>query len=291
VSSNKKNKELNALISMIDEPSNSIFNQIRDKILIHGIEAIPFLEDAWDNSFNNLLQERIEEIIHNIHLNNLLADLKTWKNKYPYDLLRGFCLATKYHYPDLDIDKIRENVEEIRRDIWLELNNNLTALEKIKVINHILFDIHGISGNKTNIDAPQNLFINNLLESKKGNHVSIGILYIILSQQLNIPVFGVDLPQHFILAYTDEVYEGKHVEVKENEVIFYINPFNKGAVFTKREIEVFVKHLKIDSKPEFFNPCDNTTIIKRLFADMIRSYKKLGYLEKVEELIVLAEVL
>jgi len=291
VSSNKINKELNALISMIDEPSNSIFNQIRDKILIHGIEAIPYLEDAWDNSFNNLLQERIEEIIHNIQLNNLLTDLKTWKKKYPYDLLRGFCLATKYHYPDLDIDKIRENVEEIRRDIWLELNNNLTALEKIKVINHILFDIHGISGNKTNIDAPQNLFINNLLESKKGNHVSIGILYIILSQQLNIPVFGVDLPQHFILAYTDEVYEGKHVEVKENEVLFYINPFNKGAVFTKREIEVFVKHLKIDSKPDFFNPCDNTTIIKRLFADMIRSYKKLGYLEKVEELIVLAEVL
>lgn len=276
---------------MIDEPSSSVFNQIRDKILIHGIEAIPYLEDAWDNSFNNLMQERIEEIIHKIQVSNLLNDLKTWKNKYPYDLLRGFCLATKYHYPDLDIDKIRENVEEIRRDIWLELNNNLTALEKIKVINHILFDIHGISGNKTNIDAPQNLFINNLLESKKGNHVSIGILYIILSQQLNIPVFGVDLPQHFILAYTDETYEGKPVEVKENEVLFYINPFNKGAVFTKREIEVFVKHLKIDSKPDFFNPSDNVTIIKRLFADMIRSYKKLGYLEKVEELVALAKVL
>ncbi len=287
----KTHNELDALISMIDEPSKSIFNQIRDKILFHGTDALPHLEDTWDTCFNDLIQERVKEIIHKIQMDNLIDEFKTWKNKYPYDLLQGFCLATKYHYPDIDISKIRENVEKIRRDIWLELNNNLTALEKIKVINHILFDIYGLSGNKTNIDAPQNLFINNLLESKKGNHVSIGILYIILSQQLNIPIYGVDLPQHFILAYANEAHEGKHIEVDENEVLFYINPFNKGAVFTKREIEVFVKHLRIDPKPGFYNPCDNITIIKRLFADMIRSYKKLGYLEKVEELVVLAGVL
>lgn len=286
----KHNKELNALISMIDEPSYGIYNQIRDKIFDHGVEAIPFLENAWENSFNNQIQERIEEIIHKIQLATLFTELQDWKNKYPYDLLQGFCLVTKYHFPDLDIKKMQESVESIRRDIWLELNNNLTALEKIKVINHILFDIHGIRGNKTNIDAPQNLFINNLLESKKGNHVSIGILYIILSQQLSIPVFGVDLPQHFILAFADEIQEGKHTEVSDNEVLFYINPFNKGAVFTKREIEMFVKHLKIDPKPDYFKPCDNIAIIKRLIADMIRSYKKLGFLDKVDELRKLSEV-
>lgn len=286
----KQNKELTALISMIDEPSGSIYTQIRDKILYHGLEAIPFLEDAWENSFNSQIQERIEEIIHKIQLDNLYTDLKEWKNSFSYDLLEGFCLVTKYHYPDLNIKKIKESVEMIRRDIWLELNNNLTALEKVKVINHILFDIHGIKGNKTNIDAPQNLFINNLLESKKGNHVSIGILYIILSQQLNIPVFGVDLPQHFILAFADEIYEGEHTEVNDNEVLFYINPFNKGAVFTKREIEMFIKHLRIDPKPDFFKPCDNIAIIKRLIADMIRTYKKLGFIDKVDELRKLSEV-
>ncbi len=92
-----------------------------------------------------------------------------------------------------------------------------------------MFDIHRYSGNKTNIDAPQNLFINNLLETKKGNHLSIGILYIILGQKLNIPVYGVNLPQHFILAYAGEISEERVKTADENGVLFYINPFNKGC--------------------------------------------------------------
>ncbi len=159
------------------------------------------------------------------------------------------------------------------------------------MINHILFDIHRFSGNKSNIDAPQNLFINNLLETKKGNHLSIGILYIILAQSLNIPIFGVNLPQHIILAYVDEIHEEKISSVNEKEVLFYINPFNKGAVFTQREIELFVKHLKLKPSPLYFKTCDNIVIIKRLFDNIIYSYKKLGYIEKVEELKTIVTVL
>ncbi|MCD4790948.1 MAG: transglutaminase-like domain-containing protein [Bacteroidales bacterium] len=287
----EKYNELNALISLLDEPSNQMFDQIRKQILFYGIEAIPHLEDAWDNSFDNIIQERIEKIIHSIQLSNLKEYLKSWKQKNHYNLFKGFFFATKYQYPDLNEDEIKEKIEKIKRDIWLELNNNLTALEKVKVINHILFDIHRFSGNKTNIDAPQNLFINNLLETKKGNHLSIGILYIILAQSLNIPIFGVNLPQHFILAYVDEIHEEKISSVNENEVLFYINPFNKGAVFTQREIELFVKHLKLKPNPLYFKPCDNIVIIKRLFDNIIYSYKKLGYIEKVEELKTIVTVL
>jgi len=99
-----------------------------------------------------------------------------------------------------------------------------------------------------------------------------------------MPIFGVNLPQHFILAYMDEVYGEKIVMEDENEVLFYVNPFNKGAVFTQREIELFIKHLKLKPNVSFYKPCDNTDIIRRLIENIIASYNKLGYLEKVEEL-------
>jgi len=283
-------KELNALISMLDEPSDKIFDQIRNKILYYGIDAVPRLEDAWDNSFDNNIQTRIEEIIHSIQQDNLKSELKHWVQRDHWDLFKGFCLASKYQYPDLNIEELTGTIEKIEKDIWLELNDNLTALEKVKVINHILFDIHRFAGNKTNIDAPQNLFINNLLETKKGNHLSIGILYIILTQKLGIPVFGVNLPQHFILAYVNEILEERVSAADESDVLFYINPFNKGAVFTQREIELFVKHLKLKPNAKYYEPCDNITIIKRLFENIIFSYKKLGYLDKVEELRNIVEV-
>lgn len=279
-----QNTELNALISLLDEPSNPVFDKIKEKILYYGIDAIPLLEDAWDNSFDNNIQSRIEEIIHSIQLSNLKNALVNWKKNNRLNLLEGFYLVSKYQYPDLNFDNLKEQVERIEKDIWLELNSNLTALEKIKVINHILFDINRFAGNKTNIDAPQNLFLNNLLETRKGNHLSLGILYIILSQNLDIPIFGVNLPQHFILAYMDEVHGEKIVMEDENEVLFYINPFNKGAVFTQREIELFIKHLKLKPNASFYKPCDNVSIIRRLLENVIENFNKLGYLDKVDEL-------
>lgn len=279
-----QHSELNALISLLDEPSNPVFDKIKEKILYYGIDAIPLLEDAWDNSFDNNIQSRIEEIIHSIQISNLKNALIDWNKNNRLDLLEGFYLVSKYQYPDLKFDNLKEQVARIEKDIWLELNSNLTALEKIKVINHVLFDINRFTGNKTNIDAPQNLFLNNLMETRKGNHLSLGILYIILAQKLGLPIFGVNLPQHFILAYMDEVHDEKIVMEDENEVLFYVNPFNKGAVFTQREIELFIKHLKLKPNSSFYKPCDNTAIIKRLLENIITSYNKLGYLEKVEEL-------
>ncbi|MCB2221362.1 MAG: transglutaminase-like domain-containing protein [Bacteroidetes bacterium] len=286
-----RNNELSALISLLDEPSDQIFDQIRDKLLVYGTQAIPSLEHAWDNSFDSQIQVRIEEIIHSIQLMDLHNELYAWKKEQRYDLFKGFFLVARYQYPELSETFISERIEIIKRDIWLELNSNLTALEKVKVINHIIFDIHGFSGNKVNIDAPQNLFINNVLESRKGNHLSMGILYIIIAQKLGIPVFGVNLPQHFILAYVDEIHEEKYTLANENEVLFYINPFNKGAVFTRREIEIFIKHLKMEKETGYFKPCDNVVIIHRVLENLRNAFNKQGYGEKVDEVKSLIQVL
>ncbi len=287
----QNNNELNALINLLDEPSNQVFDRIRDKFLYYGIDAVPYLEDAWDNSFDNIIQKRIENLIHNIQIDYLTKELKSWKNKSHYNLLKGYLLITKYLYPDINEKEIRENIEKIKKDIWLELNTNLTALEKIKVINHIIFDIYRFQGNKTNIDTPQNLYLNNLLSTKKGNHLSLGMLYMIIAQSLNIPVYGVDLPHHFILAYVNEIADEKISLDNENDILFYINPFNKGAVFTHKEIEVYIKQIKLRPQKSFYKPTDNITIIKRLLANLITSYSKMGYLDKVEELKILEKAL
>lgn len=278
------NKELDALIRLLDEPNEEVFVKIREKLVFYGLDAIPVLESAWDNSFDNTIQCRIEEIIHNIQQNHLRLEISDWSETSHFDLLRGYFLVSRYQYPDLDFPEINSKVEIIKRDIWLELNSGLTALEKVKVVNHIIFDVYGFKGNKTNIDAPQNFFINNLLESKKGNHLSLGILYILIAQKLGIPIFGVDLPQHFVLAYVDEVHDEKFTVADENEVLFYINPFNKGAIFTKNEIEVYINHLKLKPKISYYKPCSNNTILQRLIESLIVTYNRLGYGDKVDEL-------
>jgi len=280
----EENKELNALIRLLDEPDFRVYDMIREKIFSYGIHAIPVLEDAWESSFNSEIQQRIEQIIHSLQLEELYSDLHIWANTGARELFKGFILITKHQYPDLDVEKMKEQIKSIQQDVWLEINNSLTSLEKIKVLNHILYDVHKFTSNKTNIHAPQNSYLNTLLESKKGNPLSLGILYMTIAQNLDIPVFGVNLPQHFILAYANEIYEKDQRIIDEHDILFYINPFNKGAVFTRREIELFIKQLNIKSDKSHFLPCSNLTIIKRLINNLKFAYDKIGYPDKIGEL-------
>jgi regulator of sirC expression with transglutaminase-like and TPR domain len=275
--------EVTALIDLLDDPDLDIFNNIKDRLMSYGEEVIPELESAWEASFNNLVQNRIEDIIHNIQFTNIRTKLEAWAGKVDPNLLEGAILIAKYQYPDLDEERIINKIEVIKRDIWLELNPNLTALEKVRVMNHIIFEIHGYSGNTANFHAPQNSYLNNVLESKKGNPLSLSILYSVIAQSLGLPVYGVNLPEHFILAYKDE-FEDLELEDHPYGVLFYINTFSKGTVFGKREIDTFLKQINMQPLDMFYSPCTNVDIVRRMLRNLIAAYEKLGYPEKVTDL-------
>jgi regulator of sirC expression with transglutaminase-like and TPR domain len=278
------NKELGALISMLDEPEGTVYDRIREKIFSYGSEAIPLLENAWENAFDAIIQQRIEDLIHEIQLDDLFDELHNWSRFGHADLFKGYLLLTRFQYPDLDEDKLIKEIGRISQDVWLELNPDLTALEQVKVINHILFDIHGFKGNKANIQSPDNYYLKNLLESKKGTPLSLGLLYVIIAQSLKIPVFGVDLPRHFILSYNDRIKNVYEEGKSEEKVIFYINPFNKGALFTRNEIELFIKQMNLEAKESHFQPCDNVSIIKRTINELCLAYEKAGNNDKIKDL-------
>lgn len=276
-----KPDELKALIQLLDDNDKEIFRQIEERLLSIGRDAIPELENAWSTSFDAVLQQRIEQIVHKIQLESLKEDLKLWLYTQQDNLLQGVIIAARYQYPDLDEQRIYEILNKLKRDIWLELNEQMTALEQVNVINHVLFTRHGFSGNTTNYHAPQNSFINNVLETKKGNPLSLGIIYMLLCHQLGLNVHGVNLPEHFVLAYLDTEPE---YNTPHKRVLFYINAFSKGTVFGKNDIDDFIKKLGLSVRDEYYYPCSNPDMIMRMFRNLALSFQKLGDIEKVEEI-------
>ena len=279
-------KEVIALITLLDDPDEVIYSQVKDRFVILGPPAIPHLETAWENSFDAIMQKRIEIIIHTIQFEILQKALKKWAVEEQEDLLKGILILSRYQYPDLNETKIRKDLGQIKQDVWLELNDDLTAIEKVKVLNHILFEVHQFSGNITNYHAPQNSFINNVLESKKGNPLMLSVLYMLICKELNIPIYGINLPQHFVLAYLNDYANLIDVNNKtlSNNILFYINPFSKGLIFNQKDIDQFLKQLNLEPEAKYYIPCSNIEIVKRSLNNLIFSYEKLGYLEKVDEL-------
>lgn len=280
----KLEKEIHAMAHLLDDPDTRVIEQITGKMLSFGPEVIAMLEKEWENTSDAAIQHRLENIIHRISFNDTRMKLAAWRDSDMQSLLEGFLLITRYQYPDIDESKIISQVDRIKQDVWLEISNNLTSLEKIKVMNHILFEMQRFRGNVSDMTSPLNFYLNNVLESKKGNLLSIGLLYLIIAQGCGMPVYGVDLPEHFILCYARPLHESLDPENLEQDVLFYINPFKKGAVFTANEIKLFLEQMKITPQPGHFAPCSAVTVITRLLAEMVDTYSKLGNLTKAEEL-------
>ena len=279
--------EVNSLIRLLDDPDTEIFEHVHQKLLSYGTGAIEFLEQAWGEAFDPIQQERIANLVHEIQFGIVKNDLKLWHQSGAFDLLQGILIINRYQYPDLDEQKVINQLESIKRDIWIQMMNEASPKEQVKLFNHIFYNIHGFTGNTTSHQDPQNSYINQVLETKKGNQISLAIIYSIIAQKLDIPVYGVNLPQHFILAYVDETMQSEF----ENGILFYINAFNKGFIFGRRDVDMFLKQLNLNYDRQFYEPCSNIDSIKRVLRNLISAYEHASSSEKVNELTELLGIL
>lgn len=276
-------KEVESLIKLLDDPDTEISNHVEERLLSYGNDVISYLEDAWSHSLDVILQERIENLVHKIQFSNVKRDLELWYISGAFDLLQGMLIINKYQYPDLDEQKIINQLEDIKRDIWMQMHYEMSPVEKVKLINHILYETHGFSGNTTNHQDPQNSYLNQVLESRKGNQILLAVIYSIIAQKLDIPIYGVNLPQHFILAYVEEESDNQYSDLN-NGILFYINAFNKGFLFGRKDVDAFLKQLNLKPANHFYEPCSNVDIVQRVIRNLISSYDKLSAPDKVAEL-------
>lgn len=276
--------KLQALISLLDDPDEEVFQTVEGELLKGQVEIVPELEKAWENSLDGSYQQRLETLIHQLQFRDVKSQLRDWILNSD-DLLFGAYLVSKYQYPGLKYDDVNTQVTKIRMEVWLELNDHLTALEKVRMINHIIFNVHGFSRNTSDFLSAQNSLICDVLDTRKGNPITLSIIYSVVAQRLGLPVFGVNLPKNFILAYMDETSDlARTDEGVDGAVLFYINPINKGTVLGKKEIEFFIRQQKLELKVSYFLPCNNREIIQRMLNNLLVAYESAGQKGKVSEI-------
>lgn len=282
----EQSKSIQALVKLIDDPDENIFTHVRDELMNFGSKAIPFLEDSWEkDNYGLVFQSRIEQIIHDIQFKTVKNKLAEWIKSPEKDLLRGALIINEYQFPNLDDTMIQDKIQKIRKDIWLEMNNSQTAYEKVRVFNKVFYGKYHFTGNSKDYHSPMNSFISTVLETKKGNPLTLSLIYSVIAQSLDMPVYGVNLPNHFILVYLDENGTNELLE-KDNHfgALFYINAFSRGGIFDDNEIKAFLNGINKQELREYFEPCSNSDILKRMLTNLINSYQQIGNSEKVKEL-------
>ena len=274
-------KELNALISLLEDPDKEVFDSVKSRLVELGIEVLPELENTWESNFDSLVQDRAEKIIHEIHFRDIIKSLKKWIQKKDKNLLEAWFIISKYQYPDIDEQFYRSKIYNLVSQINLEVEQTYSELEKISAFNKVFFDQNGFKGNTRNFQSPDNSFINTVIDKHKGNPLSLSMLYIIIAEQIGLPICGVNMPKHFIIGFEDEN------EINGDAIKFYINPFSKGAILNRQDLEVFLKREKLKEESKYFTPCGNTAIVKRLLNNLLHSFTFQSKKEKAQEIITL----
>jgi len=274
-------KEFQSMLYLLDDSDERVVEHIENQITLMGMDALSLLEKYWSDEPNVIVQERMVLLIKKINQQSLLQSLRIWEATETQDLLEGVLIIDQIANPNLDRQLIENQINKIKLDAWLELNYDLTSFEKVKILNRIFFDVHGFSGDTESYHSSKNSFISSVLERKKGNPISLSVLYIIVAQRLNIPIYGVNLPQHFILGYVNEFDwmpllkfndASSLLDGSGSEIMFYINPFNKGIIFNKDNIIQFLQQLKIEPNGEYFKTCSNKDILLRILRNLETSY-------------------
>ncbi len=264
-------KELKALVTLLEDEDHEVINHVEDQIRSYGTSIIPFLEEQWETQFNPIIQRRIEDLIHTLQFELVQERLVEWKQKESDDLLKGLWLVATYQYPDLELQEIQQQIDQLYFDAWREMRDDLVPFDQIRILNTVVFEKFKFRANTKNFHSPANSMINSVLESKKGNPISLCSVYLLLSQKLGLPIYGVNLPNLFILTY------------KNDDVQFYINVFNKGLIFSKEDIDNYIEHLRLSSKEIYYQPCDHVHIVIRFLRNLVISFEKVGDYGKSDE--------
>ena len=122
------------------------------------------------------------------------------------DLAETVLLISKHRNPTLDLVPLQVELDRLTDSVR---NKLATATAPEEIVNAFRKTIHQEAGYRytDRVDArgipinPAELFLHGMLASKQGYCMNLSLLYLIIADRLDIPLYGVPLPNHFFVRY------------------------------------------------------------------------------------------
>lgn len=279
--------EIHALLALMDDPDETVYHHVRDRLLSKGKEVLPYVTSAAASGPEcSLFQSRINRLQEGLMQSDIREELALWMEEGGRDLWSGILLVQRAVYPEWSIADSNFAFEALKKEVWLELNEELTALEQVRILNHIFFSAHQMEGVRRLPHQAAEAIPSGVLHSKKGNPLGLGMLYLAIAESLDIPMRGINLPSHFILAYCDRAHLGDDVNQKgQAGILFYVNPFSQGTIIGPDEVTEFLSHMENEESGRQWRPAQTMELIQRLVGNVAFAFREEGDEERSSQLL------
>ncbi|MCL3781097.1 hypothetical protein EMN47_11975 [Prolixibacteraceae bacterium JC049] len=263
-------KKIDHLLFLLSDPDPEVTPFILKELEKLDADALPLLEDALFQFPDS--SDQLQNIIRNIKNRSVFQRIEHWLNK-PNDLMEILFLICQLDYPKLSFDELKKEVDRLIREIWLEMNDNLTALEKVSLINHILFQKHQFKVMGWISRTTDSYMLNFLLKKKVGSGLLITILYLYIAKELKLEIFGIGVPEYNLLAFYDKTGIYEKIDPNRSPILFFINPSHEGSVTGRQEIEFLLSEKGYRPQSNYFEPVTEQYYLKKLITELKYCYE------------------
>ena len=116
-----------------------------------------------------------------------------------FPLLEAAVSLAQDDYPDLDIQQVLDEVDQMLARLRRRLPGDAAPLQKLHALNQFFFRDFGFGGNVNHYDDPDNSFVSIVLQTRRAIPISLAVLWLELAQGLGLAARGVGFPGHFML--------------------------------------------------------------------------------------------
>ena len=242
--------ELTHLIALLDDPDDAVSHVVRERLMNLGLPVTGMLRRAMHRSDNRTLTQKLGHLITNIELNEVYKELDMWCKEPDPDLLKGMCLIYRVASPDATCEHIVDTVFDIAQEVWAELSDQKTAIERIHLFNHIFYHRVGFTAVDPFLMQFDKALLNRAIETKQANPVLIGLLYIVTAGYAGIPMRAVAFPGGFLPAGLDQ----------EGRLLFYINICQSGELFGHEQLVTLLTNFGFPASEDVITPCHTVAL-------------------------------
>ena len=271
--------QIRALVRLLADEDHRVAQTIAGKLVEVGERAVPVLREAEIEQ--PAMAERIRQVLADIHGQQIEAEFHTLSasDDASLDLETGAFLIARFAFPVLDTQPYRRTLDAMATEVSQRLGRKVSGEETVKTINRYLFVEQGFSGNTTQYYDVENSYLNKVLERRTGIPISLSAVYLLIAKRLELPVFGVGMPGHFLVKYDTGRYR------------IFVDSFNGGALLTQRDCARFLEQAGYGLDERYLQKTSPRTMLIRMIKNLVAIYNKMDETGKSRQLTRFIEIL
>jgi len=188
------------------------------------------------------------------------------------DLETGALLVARYAYPALDVGLYRRRLDDMAMEVRDRLGRRASGEEAVKTLNRYLFTEQGFRGNTRNYYEAENSYLNRVIDRRTGIPISLSVVYLLIGQRLELPVFGIGMPGHFLVKFDSDRYK------------VFIDCFNAGALLTEKDCARFLMQAGYGFEERYLQRSNTAAVLNRMLKNLVSIYHKLDETVKASRL-------